>query len=70
METICRKAAVMAGTLYGLDRVHCQMEENELSIFMNNAGYKLIKTVKDTLPNGKSLVRLDYEKYNFDNTVY
>ena len=46
----------------GLDRVHCQMEENELSIFMNNAGYKLIKTVKDTLPNGKSLVRLDYEK--------
>ncbi len=46
----------------GLERVHCQLEENELTTAMNKAGYKLIKKIRDTLPNGKSLVRLDYER--------
>lgn len=45
----------------GLDRVHCQMDENELTAAMNSAGYKMKKKTKDTLPNGKSLVRVDYE---------
>ena len=45
----------------GLDSVHCQMDENELTAAMNSAGYKMKKKTKDTLPNGKSLVRVDYE---------
>ena len=45
----------------GLDSVHCQMEETKLTETMSKIGYRLIKTVADVLPNGKSLVRLDYE---------
>lgn len=45
----------------GLDSVHCQMEENALSDAMLKIGYKLIWNESDSLPNGKSLVRLDYE---------
>lgn len=37
------------------------MDENELTAAMNSAGYKMKKKTKDTLPNGKSLVRVDYE---------
>jgi len=44
-----------------LNSVHCQMQENALTNVMNKAGYKLIKKNKDALPNGKSLVRIDYE---------
>lgn len=46
----------------GLDRVHCQMEENKLMEVMNKTGYKLIKKEADVLPNGKSLVRLDFKQ--------
>lgn len=45
----------------GLDSVHCQMEETKLTETLSKIGYRLIKTVADVLPNGKSLVRLDYE---------
>ncbi|MGN0336193.1 MAG: methyltransferase type 11 [Lachnospiraceae bacterium] len=45
-----------------LDRVHCQMEKNKLTEKMNNIDYKLIKKSADVLPNGKRLIRLDYQK--------
>ena len=45
----------------GLDSVHCQMEEDELTVAMKKAGYKLIKKSVDVLPNEKRLIRLDYE---------
>ena len=45
----------------GLNSVHCQMEENALSDAMCKIGYKLVGKESDSLPNGKSLVRLDYE---------
>lgn len=44
-----------------LDSVHHQMEENELTLAMNEAGYRLINKTKTSLPNGKSFVRLDYK---------
>ncbi|MBR3032421.1 MAG: HAD hydrolase family protein [Clostridiales bacterium] len=46
----------------GLDTVHHQMEETALTEAMKEIGYSLIlKDVKD-LPNGKALVRLDFER--------
>lgn len=45
----------------GLNSVHCQMEEDELTKVMNKAGYKAINKIRDILPNGKSLVRIDYQ---------
>lgn len=45
----------------GLDSVHCQMEETKLTEVLKNIGYRITKTATDVLPNGKSLVRLDYE---------
>lgn len=45
-----------------LDSIHCQMEESKLSETMKKLGYKPIKKSIDSLPNGKSLVRLDYQK--------
>ena len=44
-----------------LDRVHCQIEKSKLTEKMNHIGYKLIKKSADVLPNGKRLVRLDYQ---------
>jgi len=44
----------------GLESVHRQMDENELTRTMCETGYELIKSSSDALPNGKSLVRLDY----------
>lgn len=44
-----------------LDSVHHQMEENELTLAMKDVGYKLISKTKESLPNGKSFVRLDYK---------
>ena len=45
-----------------LDEVHHQMEENALSDAMKEIGYSLIQHGCETLPNGKALVRLDYQK--------
>ena len=42
------------------------MDENELTAAINSVGYKMKKKTKDTLPNGKSLVRVDYEIWNSD----
>lgn len=54
----------------GLDSVHCQMEENELTKAMQNIGFELIQKTVDSLPNGKSLVRLDYDsKIDFPNKI-
>jgi len=44
----------------GLEKVHCQMDEQELIRTMRGIGYALIVKETDTLPNGKSLVRLDF----------
>lgn len=45
-----------------LDEVHHQMEENALTDAMKEIGYSLILHACETLPNGKALVRLDYQK--------
>lgn len=38
---------------------------------VGETNFSLLREVKIfSLPNGKSLVRLDYEKENFDNMVY
>lgn len=44
----------------GLESVHRQMDGDELTRTMCETGYELIKSSSDALPNGKSLVRLDY----------
>ena len=44
-----------------LDEVHHQMEEKALTAAMNDIGYSLILQESYPLPNGKSLVRLDFE---------
>ena len=46
----------------GLDAVHHQMEENELIKAMKNKGFAEIKTVTESLPNGKALVRVDFQR--------
>ena len=46
----------------GLDAVHHQMEETALTEAMGEIGYRtVLKDVKD-LPNGKALVRLDFQR--------
>ena len=45
----------------GLDSVHCQMEEKALSETMTRLGYGRIFKDSVPLPNGKALLRLDYE---------
>ena len=45
-----------------LDEVHHQMEEKELETAMNEIGYSKILQVRRDLPNGKALVRLDFQK--------
>ena len=45
-----------------LDEVHHQMEEKELKAAMNEIGYSLILQESYPLPNGKALVRLDFQK--------
>ncbi len=44
----------------GLEKVHCQMDEQGLTRTMAGIGYTLIRKEIDSLPNGKSLVRLDF----------
>lgn len=47
-----------------LDEVHHQIEENVLTTAMNEIGYSLILQESYSLPNGKALVRLDFQKSN------
>ena len=46
----------------GLDSVHHQMEEKELTVTLTKAGYSLIFRESYPLPNGKALTRLDYRR--------
>lgn len=46
----------------GLDAVHHQMEPAALTDAMRGIGYTLILTETEALPNGKALVRLDYQR--------
>ena len=46
-----------------LDEVHHQMEEKELVATMETLGYFKKAKMKESLPNGKALVRIDFE-YN------
>lgn len=45
-----------------LDEVHHQMEEDSLSAVMLESGYNNIFKTKVQLPNGKALVRMDFQK--------
>ena len=45
-----------------LDEVHHQMEEASLTAAMKEIGYSLILQESYPLPNGKALVRLDFQK--------
>lgn len=45
-----------------LDRVHHQMEEQPLIDAMKNIGYQVELQSEGPLPNGKKLVRLDFQK--------
>lgn len=45
-----------------LDEVHHHMEEQALTDCLKAAGFKVIGSVREDLPNGKALVRLDYKK--------
>lgn len=46
----------------GLERVHHQMEEGALSRAVRELGYRRVETLERGLPNGKKLVRLDFER--------
>ncbi len=45
----------------GLDAIHHQIEENDLKSIMDREGYRMIMKETYDLPNGKALVRADYE---------
>ena len=45
-----------------LDEVHHQMEEKALTAAMEEIGYSVILQEPFSLPNGKALVRLDFQK--------
>ncbi len=46
----------------GLEQVHRQMEPEALEEALLAAGYRRVKTLEHGLPNGKKLVRLDFER--------
>lgn len=48
----------------GLDSVHCQMEETALACSLEKIGYRKIFSESNPLPNGKALVRIDFELEN------
>ena len=48
----------------GLDSVHCQMEETALTCSLEKIGYRKILLESNPLPNGKALVRIDFELEN------
>lgn len=45
-----------------LDEVHHQMEQGALTSAMRAVGFSLILQKSEKLPNGKALVRMDYQK--------
>ena len=47
-----------------LDKVHHQMQEDELIALMKDINYGLIDKIEELLPNGKKLVQLDFELYS------
>jgi len=49
-----------------LDEVHHQMEETGLDEAMKEIGYQRILETTASLPNGKALVRLDFQKKSSD----
>ena len=51
----------------GLDAVHHQMEEHELTTAMEETGYSKILQEAEVLPNGKALLRIDYSR---KETIY
>lgn len=46
----------------GLEQVHHQMEEQALVKAMNEIDYNAIRSLERTLPNGKKLVQIDFER--------
>ena len=46
----------------GLNSIHYQMNEDELSASMLSISYRLTDKSENILPNGKKLVRLDFQK--------
>lgn len=46
----------------GLDAIHHQMEEKTLAAVMKEIGYVVILRETEILPNGKALVRVDFER--------
>ena len=46
----------------GLEQIHYQIEEKVLEKAMLEIDYHMIKTLERTLPNGKKLVQIDFEK--------
>ena len=44
-----------------LDEVHHQMDEQRLKASMEEIGYALLLKTSEALPNGKALLRMDYE---------
>lgn len=46
----------------GLDQIHHQMGEHALEESMTVVGYHFIETLERLLPNGKKLVRMDFER--------
>lgn len=47
-----------------LDKVHHQIQEDELITLMKDINYDLIDKIEESLPNGKKLVQLDFELYS------
>jgi len=48
--------------LDNLDSVHTEIEKDILTECMIKEGYRFTKMTSDELPNGKNLIRIDYEK--------
>lgn len=49
-------------TFEGLEQIHHQMDEQELAKTMLQIDYRVIRRLEHTLPNGKRLVRIDFER--------
>ena len=46
----------------GIEQVHRQIEKSTLESAMLEIGYRVTETSERLLPNGKKLVRMDYER--------
>lgn len=45
-----------------MEQIHHQMDEQELAKTMLQIDYRVIRRLEHTLPNGKRLVRIDFER--------